>query len=566
MIRLSYLRLSWLSLAILLSGTATAQTSNDLSATFNSLLGKGVVNRWIKNEPITTSIRDADKRIDLNDSFGNDQTFRPIHRRPRSATGGYILTPGFYELRSRSYCIRAGTHAPSNGDGYLYAPLLGRQKDIVATVLAESARHSEIDQHQVQLLLWAIIARSDFSTMNSELVGVATTLLTPSQLLRLNKQALMGIALSLIDSPEITASLRSIFSAEHQIRELIGQAQSSFQDIEQLAMLAGPALVDNPDVRRGRWSKHPDGYYIRYFPAGYSRTVVQLYVPEGLSTVELDFTDDVAVPANTGAQRLALSNVPYDTTGYAPEEHPVMAQQSKTVPAVIPISPTPKPSVVAPVPTPQYQRICGLVVDADKRTAITGATLTVGSQQLVTDREGRFSLLNLTAGRYISLITEAPNYMPDSLETEIKRLSDCQSLVVYLKPVPVLRTSASVVLGNTPMREGDRIVLENIQFEQSRSDLLPAGRAELDKVVAWMQSHETVTIELSGHTSNEGSRNLNLTLSKARAAACKSYLIRQGIEAGRTKTAGYGPDQPIVSNDSPEKAKNRRVELKIEHL
>jgi hypothetical protein len=57
---------------------------------------------------------------------------------------------------------------------------------------------------------------------------------------------------------------------------------------------------------------HPDGYYVRYFPQGYQKTTVQVYVPDNVNTTNLvyDAVGDIACPANTGAQRLAQTNEP----------------------------------------------------------------------------------------------------------------------------------------------------------------------------------------------------------------------------------------------------------------
>jgi len=68
------------------------------------------------------------------------------------------------------------------------------------------------------------------------------------------------------------------------------------------------------DVPRGIWTLHPDGFYVRYFPSGYSITKVQVYVPKELvaggKQIIYDATDDIACPANTGAQRLVQTNEP----------------------------------------------------------------------------------------------------------------------------------------------------------------------------------------------------------------------------------------------------------------
>ena len=83
--------------------------------------------------------------------------------------------------------------------------------------------------------------------------------------------------------------------------------------MEKYAILAGMAPI-RTDVPSGIWSKHPDGYYVRYIPSGYPITKVQIYVPKDLlldgKKLIYDATNDIACPANTGAQRLVQTNEP----------------------------------------------------------------------------------------------------------------------------------------------------------------------------------------------------------------------------------------------------------------
>ena len=62
----------------------------------------------------------------------------------------------------------------------------------------------------------------------------------------------------------------------------------------------------------GRWSLHPDGYYVRYIPSGYSSTRTEIWVPEGSPAVgkEYDPATHIAVPGNTSRQRLIQSARP----------------------------------------------------------------------------------------------------------------------------------------------------------------------------------------------------------------------------------------------------------------
>ena len=93
-------------------------------------------------------------------------------------------------MQDQSYCLKAGTHGPGQGDGYLYAPPKGPAEDAVMTIVRNSVNHPEIDQHDIQALLWAIIARAKFEDLQSNLKTVASRLLTPRQLASLNRSAL----------------------------------------------------------------------------------------------------------------------------------------------------------------------------------------------------------------------------------------------------------------------------------------------------------------------------------------------------------------------------------------
>jgi outer membrane protein OmpA-like peptidoglycan-associated protein len=61
-----------------------------------------------------------------------------------------------------------------------------------------------------------------------------------------------------------------------------------------------------------------------------------------------------------------------------------------------------------------------------------------------------------------------------------------------------------------------------------------------------------------------GKRAKNIELSSARAWSVYSYLVKKGIEPGRLKPKGYGPDRPVAPNTSISgRAQNRRVEIII---
>jgi len=65
-----------------------------------------------------------------------------------------------------------------------------------------------------------------------------------------------------------------------------------------------------------------------------------------------------------------------------------------------------------------------------------------------------------------------------------------------------------------------------------------------------------------GHTDSTGNENLNMRLSLRRAKSVKSYLVKQGVDAGRITTMGKGSANPIADNETKAgRALNRRVEI-----
>src|SRR5687767_9478388 len=263
--------------------------------------------------PITTSLSDAVWEDASKDGFTPSETGRSLMVLQRTPNGGFVLQPGYYTLQVQSYCLKAGTHGPGEGDGYLYAPPKGPAEDAVISVVRNSVQHPEIEQHDVQALLWAIIARAKFEDLQAELKATASRLLTPRQLAGLNRSALdvlSGNALTdaLGGVPE---PLRQIAQAEAQLRQMLTTPGASFAEMERVAVLSGNAPLGpgSRDVPSGRWSMHPDGYYVRYLPSGYSSTRVEIWVPQGSPSVgkEYDPAAHIAVPGNTARQRLIQS-------------------------------------------------------------------------------------------------------------------------------------------------------------------------------------------------------------------------------------------------------------------
>ncbi|MDP4262078.1 MAG: OmpA family protein [Bacteroidota bacterium] len=103
-----------------------------------------------------------------------------------------------------------------------------------------------------------------------------------------------------------------------------------------------------------------------------------------------------------------------------------------------------------------------------------------------------------------------------------------------------------------------------VQFAYGKANLLPASHKVLDQVVSILKQNPSLVLSVEGHTSSDAAFGANMKLSQQRADNVKAYLVSKGIAASRLIAIGYGPTRPISKGTSEaEKAKNRRVELKV---
>jgi len=300
------------SLVLCAAGPATAQFGlRDLTRLAGAA---GITAPNIRKEPITTSLADAQWSDPSKDDFTPPEPKRQLSELQRTSSGGFLLEPGYFTFHAQSYCLHAGTHGPGEGDGYLYAPPLGPAKDAVIAIVRNSVQHPEIEQRTIQSLLWAILARAKVEDLSNDLKVAASQLLTPRQLAGLNRNVLDMLSRGPI-ADNLPSELRQVLRAEADLRQMLSTPGTSYAQLEQVAVLAGlaPVGTGSMEVPATRWSHHPDGYWIRYLPASYTNTVVEIWVPDEDSGAgeEYDPATHIAVPGNTARQRLMQSARPY---------------------------------------------------------------------------------------------------------------------------------------------------------------------------------------------------------------------------------------------------------------
>ena len=103
-----------------------------------------------------------------------------------------------------------------------------------------------------------------------------------------------------------------------------------------------------------------------------------------------------------------------------------------------------------------------------------------------------------------------------------------------------------------------------ILFATGKSDLNASSKAALNKFANSLKETPETDVTIYGHTDNTGSKEVNVQLSKNRAAAVASFLNSNGIPTDRMTTEGKAFDEPVADNSTADgRTKNRRVEIYI---
>jgi OmpA-OmpF porin, OOP family len=135
--------------------------------------------------------------------------------------------------------------------------------------------------------------------------------------------------------------------------------------------------------------------------------------------------------------------------------------------------------------------------------------------------------------------------------------------IIEVKPMESdLITVNAATLADDISRTGHASVY-GIYFDTGKADVKPESDATLSEIAKLLAGDPQLKLYVVGHTDNQGALDLNMDLSRRRAAAVLAALTtKYSISASRLKADGCGPYAPVASNSSEDgRAKNRRVEL-----
>ena len=107
--------------------------------------------------------------------------------------------------------------------------------------------------------------------------------------------------------------------------------------------------------------------------------------------------------------------------------------------------------------------------------------------------------------------------------------------------------------------EPTRVTFPVIYFTFNSIDIKPNEEAKLNEILNILKENPNMKVTITGWCDTKGSVTVNKRISRQRAEAVKTWLVKKGIEANRISTVGNGSD----STQNAEKA--RRVETKDNH-
>jgi len=184
-----------------------------------------------------------------------------------------------------------------------------------------------------------------------------------------------------------------------------------------------------------------------------------------------------------------------------------------------------------------------------------GSVRLSGDETLLTSSQGQASGL-------LSGLLEGRSSVVRSASGEVGGATEVRLLPVnFAKSYSEFQACTAKLL---PMNY-EQVRLTQISFPRG-IELDAAGRARLDKVLAYMKADPTVNqVELDGHSDNSGNRLNNRDLSRRRALAVMDYLKAGGVPEAQITMRFHGERYPLVPNDTAaHRAQNRRVNIQLE--
>ncbi|MCG2609290.1 OmpA family protein [Acinetobacter sp. SM34] len=199
----------------------------------------------------------------------------------------------------------------------------------------------------------------------------------------------------------------------------------------------------------------------------------------------------------------------------------------------------------------------------------------------------------------LKLVKGVPNasltWMGDQLSIQTANPADAEQLAAKIRPLvknmtvltpagmesvsAAVDTNTAIATGNSNAEKtlkeinpdqiraldiATALNLQIINFVTSSAEIPDANKSILDQAAALIKRAPQVHLTVKGHTDASGNAQVNKALSQKRAQTIVDYLVKQGVDPAQLQAVGYGSEQPVADNATPEgQFKNRRIEFEV---
>ncbi len=185
------------------------------------------------------------------------------------------------------------------------------------------------------------------------------------------------------------------------------------------------------------------------------------------------------------------------------------------------------------------QQLSVKVVDANTGNPISGAAITLLRADYTTissmrQQNNNFETIgkDLECGALYRLQAKADNYLGNEVAVTLSEEEGMTRQTIALAPQKI------------EVKKGDDLFkvldLSIIYFDFDKSGIRADAAVELEKIVAVLQQHPGMTIDVRSHTDSRGNDLYNLKLSQRRAQSTAEWIMAQGIDKSRITYKGYG--------------------------
>lgn len=161
-------------------------------------------------------------------------------------------------------------------------------------------------------------------------------------------------------------------------------------------------------------------------------------------------------------------------------------------------------------------------------------------KEIITDEKGKYSF-EVECGKTYYVRGEKLDYETKENNVTIAKMNGETNLSLALE-----KRIKPVDLGTDLAKT---INIQMIYFDLDKSFIRKDAAFELEKILDIMKQFPAMKVDIRSHTDSRQTSEYNNALSNRRAKATKDWLVKNGVEASRLTSKGYGEDQ-LVNNCS----------------